>query len=103
MIVHSIDKNQQTTKLDRIGERAKLQKEIVFNNLGHVIDLGLLHQSYQQMDERKAVGCDGVAKEAYGKELGENLKDLLVRIRKGSYKPKPARIVEIPKEDESNI
>jgi group II intron reverse transcriptase/maturase len=101
MIVHSIDKKQQTTKLDRIGVCAKTRKDMVFDNLGHAIDLGLLYQSYQQLDERKAVGCDGVTKEAYKEELGENLKNLLVRIRKGAYKPKPARVVEIPKEDGS--
>jgi group II intron reverse transcriptase/maturase len=101
MIVHSKDKKQQTTKLDRIGVCAKTRKDIVFNNLAHVVDLDLLYQSYLQLDERKAKGCDGVTKEAYGEGLGENLKDLLARIRRGAYKPKPARIGEIPKEDGS--
>lgn len=101
MIVHSTDNNQQITKLDRIGARAKSQKDTVFNNLGHAVDLDLLRESYHQLDERKAVGCDDVTKGVYGAKLEENIKDLLARIRKGAYKPKPAKMVEIPKEDGS--
>lgn len=102
MTVHSTDRlKSETTKLDRLGERAALRKETVFNNLGHIIDEGLLKQVYLQLNSRKAVGIDGVNKEAYGKQLEENIKSLLERIRKGSYRPKPARVVEIPKEDGS--
>ena len=102
MFVHSIDENQWKTKLDRISERATLQKDTVFNNLGHAIDLKLLRDSYQQLDGRKAVGIDGVTKEAYGANVEDNLQDLLARIRKGAYKPQPSRLVEIPKEDGSS-
>ena len=66
MIGHSIAKTQQTTKLAHIGVRARVEKDTVFNNLGHVIDLDLLHTSFQQLDARKAVGCDGVSKSEYG-------------------------------------
>lgn len=100
-MVHSTDNNQQETKLDRIGARAKSKKDTVFNNLGHVVDLDLLRESYHRLDERRAVGCDGITKEVYGANLEENLKNLLTRIRKGAYKPKPAKVVEIPKEDGS--
>jgi RNA-directed DNA polymerase len=93
--------NQKKTKLDRIGELAATQKDVVFNNLGHVVDLDLLTECYQQLDRKKAVGIDGVTKEAYGKSLEVNLQRLLTDIRKGAYKPQPSRIVEIPKEDGS--
>jgi len=51
------------------------------------------------MDGDKAVGIDGVTKEEYGKKLEENLADLVERMKKKSYKPKPARRVEIPKDN----
>ena len=60
MTVHSKDGKQKTTKLDRIGKRAKEQKETVFNNLLHAVDFNLLLESYQQQDRNKAVGIDGV-------------------------------------------
>lgn len=103
VIVHSIDDEHKTTKLERIGKLAMEQKEIVFNNIGHAIDLDLLHECYRQLDrKKKAIGIDGVTKESYGSKLEDNLKDLLSRIRKGAYKPQASRIVEIPKEDGSS-
>ena len=73
----------------------------MFNNLGHAIDSDLLRECYHQLDGNKAVGIDGVTKEAYGIKLEDNINDLLGRIRRGAYKPHPSRIVEIPKEDGS--
>ena len=65
------------------------------------IDDKLLLQLYQQLKGKKAVGIDGINKEMYGKQLEDNISDLIKRLRKGTYHPKPARIVEIPKEDGS--
>ncbi len=101
MFTLSKGENQKKTKLDRIGELATSQKDVVFNNIGHVVDLDLLTECYQQLDRKKAVGIDGVTKEAYGKSLEVNLQRLLADIRKGAYKPQPSRIVDIPKEDGS--
>ncbi len=102
MTVHSTDRtNSGLTKLDRLGKRAASCKETVFNNLGHIIDKELLEQAYHQLKRKRAVGIDGINKEVYGRQLEEKLNDLLSRIRKGSYRPKPARVIEIPKEDGS--
>ena len=49
------------------------------------------------MDKDKAVGIDGVTKEDYEAKLNENLDNLLERLKKHSYKPKPARRTEIRK------
>ena len=51
------------------------------------------------MDGTKAVGIDGIIKEKYGKSLEENINALIERLKKKSYKPKPARLVEIPKDN----
>lgn len=51
--------------------------------------------------QTKALGVDRVSKEDYGKQLKSNLENLVARIRKGTYKPQVARIVEIPKDDGS--
>jgi retron-type reverse transcriptase len=45
------------------------------------------------------VGIDGVSKDEYGKKLEENLKDLINRLKSKSYRPKPAKRVEIPKDN----
>lgn len=46
------------------------------------------------MDGTKAVGIDGITKEEYGRNLEENLNALVERLKRKSYKPKPARLVE---------
>lgn len=74
---------------------------MVFNNLGHLINLELLRTCYHGLDGTKAVGMDGITKEKYGQNLEGNLKQLLVKIRRGSYHPNASRIVEILKVDGS--
>jgi group II intron reverse transcriptase/maturase len=101
MAVHTANGKQKTTKLECISKRASHRKDTVFNNIGYVVDLDLLRECYQELDGKKAIGIDGVTKEAYGKRLEDNLQDLLERIRRNAYKPQASRVVEIPKEDGS--
>ena len=101
MAVHSKDGITWLTKLKRIGELSATDDDLVFNNLGHLISADMLKEQYRQLDGKKAVGVDGVSKRAYGKRLDENINSLIRRIRRGTYKPKPARLTEIPKEDGS--
>lgn len=101
MTVHTANGQQKTTKLECISRRAIHRKDTVFNNIGYAIDLEMLRECYQELDGKKAIGIDGMKKEAYGIKLEENLQDLLARIRRRAYKPQASRIVEIPKEDGS--
>lgn len=97
----SIGGSTWSTKLQRISELATRDKAVVFNNLGHIIDIAWLRELYRQLDGSRAIGIDGITKEVYGAQLEKNLTTLINRIRKGCYHPKPVRIVEIPKEDGS--
>lgn len=90
-----------TTKIEGIGKRASFQIDTVFNNIFHAIDLNSLRESYQVQDGKKALGIDEVTKKSYGKNLENNLVDLLARIKRYAYNPKASRLVEIPKEDGS--
>lgn len=101
MSVHSDDGKTWSTKLERISALAGSKPETVFNNLGHIISKEMLKELYQELKGQKAIGIDGITKEEYGKKLGENLDQLMLKIRRGTYKSKPAKIVEIPKEDGS--
>lgn len=101
MTVHSNDRVSWLTKLDRIGELSAADKCFVFNNIGHVLNADMLKEQYQQLDGNKAVGIDKVTKASYGENLDENINTLIKKIRRGTYKPQPARITEIPKEDGS--
>lgn len=87
------------TKLERIAQLSKENPNMVFTSIGHLINKELLTDCHRSMDGNKAVGIDGVTKEEYGKNLDENLDDLVARLKRHSYKPKPARRVEIPKDN----
>lgn len=101
MTVLSNDGQSWLTKLERLGEKSACDKQLVFNNLGHLLNVDMLKEQFHRLDRNKAVGIDGVTKAAYEENLDENVKTLIRLIRKGTYKPKPAKLTEIPKEDGS--
>lgn len=72
---------------------------MVFTSIGHLINEDLLRECHRSMDGKKAVGIDGVTKEMYAEHLEDNLHSLVGRLMNKSYKPQPARRVEIPKDN----
>ena len=87
------------TKLERISQLSSENPEMVFTSIGHFIGKELLEECHKKMDGDKAVGIDGVTKEEYSRDLEENLDRLVDKLRKKTYKPQPAKRVEIPKEN----
>ncbi len=87
------------TKLARISEMSAEHPDMVFTSIGHLIDVELLSECHRDMDGKKAVGIDGVTKDEYGRNLRENLEDLVSRLKAKAYRPKPALRVEIPKDN----
>lgn len=87
------------TKLERISQLSRENPKMVFTSLYHLINEELLRQCHEEMDGSKAVGIDGITKEEYGRNLEENLKKLVARLKNKSYRPLPARRVEIPKDN----
>lgn len=87
------------TKLERIAELSRENPRMVFTSIGHLISEELLVECHESMDGSKAVGIDGITKDDYNENLSENISNLVERLKKHSYKPKPARRVEIPKDN----
>ncbi len=87
------------TKLGFVAERAKRDKSATFDRIMHHVNEESLKASFQQLRKECAVGIDGISLEEYGKQLEENIKGLMVRIKKMSYRPQPVRRVYIPKAD----
>lgn len=87
------------TKLARISQLSSENPDMVFTSIGHLINKGLLRECHQDMDGKKAVGNDGITKEDYEEKLEENLENLERQLKQKAYKLKPARRVEIPKEN----
>ncbi|XME01523.1 hypothetical protein QYZ88_012520 [Lachnospiraceae bacterium C1.1] len=87
------------TQLERISQMSRENPDMVFTSIFHLINKDLLKACHTDMDGKKAVGIDGVTKEIYDSELDDNLDTLVYRLRNKSYRPKPARRVEIPKDN----
>lgn len=87
------------TKLERISQLSRENPDMVFTSIRHLISTSLLKECHNKMDGNKAVGIDGITKKDYDKNLAKNIENLVDRLRKKAYKPKPARRIEIPKDN----
>lgn len=92
-------RESSSTKLVRIAELAAKRPRIKMNNLAYLLNEEFLRECHESLSGKKAVGIDEITKEEYGRNLNENLKNLIERMKRQAYKPQPAKIVEIPKEN----
>ncbi len=86
-----------TTKVARINQISKERPKEVFTSIYHLINHELLKECYEELDGNKATGLDKVTKDMYFINLEENLNNLVNRLKTKSYRPSPARKVNIPK------
>lgn len=63
----------------------------------HYVNKETLKEEHRKQLSGKASGIDKVTKEKYEENLDNNIDDLLVRMKKFSYKPLPVRRTYIPK------
>ena len=85
------------TKLASLTLRAKENPKARFSSLAHMLDEDFLKGCYRELKRDKASGIDRVSVEEYGSAIEENIRDLVVRLKARSYRPKPARRTYIPK------
>jgi len=85
------------TKLRRIAEIAREDKETKFSTLMYLVNEKAIMESHKEMVGKKAAGVSGTTKETYGINLEANINDLVNRMKKMSYKPQMVKRVYIPK------
>lgn len=85
------------TKLGRIAGKAAQEKHPIFTSLYHLLNEEMLEKCHRELSGNRAVGVDKVTKEEYDGNLEENIRDLVERLKKKSYKPQPTKRVYIPK------
>lgn len=86
-------------KLSLIAGHAARDHGFQFTSLAHLLNAEYLEDCYKSLNRNKAVGIDEVSWEDYGKKLGENLEQLVTRLKRKTYQPIPARRVYIPKNE----
>ena len=89
--------NKTLQKLSSISMSARDNKSKQFISLAHHLNVELLKDCYFKLDRNKAVGIDKVSWQEYKKDLDNNLKNLVEKLKKKKFKPLPARRVYIPK------
>jgi RNA-directed DNA polymerase len=88
-----------TTGVERIASRARREPQTHYTALMHHFTVDNLRVCFEALDGTKAPGVDGVTKVMYAQHLEANLQTLHQKLHQRSYRPKPVRRVEIPKED----
>ena len=66
-------------------------------NLMHHVNEQTLMEEHRKQNKKKATGIDGVTKGEYDANVDANLKDLVERMKRFSYRPMPVRRTYIPK------
>jgi len=56
-----------------------------------------LKECFRELNKDAAPGIDGITKGEYEKNLDENVKILHSKMKSWKYRPKPSRVVKIPK------
>ena len=86
-------------KLSLIAEHARRDKTMRFTSLAHLLNAGFLRKCFLSLGRKKARGQDNVSWHDYAGNLDENLNSLVERLKRGGFRPIPARRVYIPKGD----
>ena len=86
-----------STKITRISQIAKERPNEIFTSIYHLINQELLKECFNELDGNKATGLDKVTKDEYLNNLDNNLNNLVNKLKTKSYRPSPARRVNIPK------
>jgi RNA-directed DNA polymerase len=77
--------------LERLGEVAKQDKHLQFNNLMHHITPALLLEAFNKLNRQAAKAVDNLGWQDYAKECEQRLTILHKQLQSGKYKPKPVK------------
>ena len=92
-----IDVNNALERIHEVARRSKTERFTAL--LHHVYAVDRLRAAYYGQNRKAAPGIDGKTWRQYGENLEDNLQDLSDRLKRGAYRPKPARRVYIAKAD----
>jgi RNA-directed DNA polymerase len=87
------------TSLQGIAEKAKREKKYRFRNLYGMLNEEYLIRCWGDIRKEAAYGVDRVSAEEYQSNLVVNIRDLVLRLKRKSYRAKLVRRHYIPKED----
>ena len=75
----------------------QIQQGYKLQTIMHYVNRETLIKQHDKQKMGKASGIDGITKEEYEKNLESNIENLLTRMKRFSYRPRPVRKTYIPK------
>ena len=75
----------------------QLQQGYKLQTIMHYVNRETLIKQHDKQQTGKASGIDGITKEEYEKNLERNIENLLTRMKRFSYRPRPVKKTYIPK------
>ena len=66
-------------------------------SLMYLFNESFLKECFRELNKDAAPGIDGITKRDYEKNLDENVRALYCKMKSWKYRPKPSRMVKIPK------
>lgn len=87
------------TSLWGIANKAKASKHHRFQNLYRMLDEGMLLGCWKEMNKGAASGVDRITAKDYQKDLIDNIRELVERLKRKGYRAKLVRRSYIPKEN----
>lgn len=99
--VSDLTQRRNSTMSNLLGIRQAAARDscLQFTALFHHITPYLLKDSFFQLKRKSTAGADGATWQTYQQDLDNRLKSLNERLHRGSYRPRPARRIMIPKAD----
>ena len=86
-----------STKLGQIAKKAKLDRQVRFTSLAHLLTPEFLKETWRMLNRKAASGIDGESTEQFASEMEERVEEICKQLRAGTYRAPPVRRVEIPK------
>jgi RNA-directed DNA polymerase len=87
------------TSLEGIAKKAKERPDYRFRNLYTMLNEAFLKECWRDIRKDAAYGVDRISAEEYGKDLDDNIKNLVDRLKQKRYRAKLVRRKYIPKGD----
>jgi RNA-directed DNA polymerase len=99
---HAVEKRPLSSVLTRqqhIATLAKKHAESALSTLSHHMDMLWMQEAFKNLNVKSAIGVDNQSVADYGKNLDENLADLLERVKSGSYQAPAVKRTYVPKDE----
>lgn len=82
---------------ERKDIKYQIEHKYKLQTLMHMVNKETLTEQHRGQQQNKTSGIDNITKNDYDVNLGENIDNLLVRMKKFAYRPQPVRRAYIPK------